>query len=207
MNARRPPPALRGFEHVHRYHDQQSGAWVARILPGEYYVTGNGEVVSTVLGSCVGACLWDPVAGIAGMNHFMLPETDGPLDWGSGATAATRYGSYAMECLINDMLRAGALRHRLEAKLFGGARMLRAGPDIGARNIEFVYRYLAAERLPILAEDLGGDRGRKVVLAGRTGKVRVRLVGESPETLARAESRLRSALRERSGGGDVELFT
>jgi chemotaxis protein CheD len=157
------PPVLPGFERLQRYWDPENKRWTAKVLPGEYYVTRSGEAITTVLGSCISACIRDPMLGVGGMNHFMLPE-DGP---GGGSTwldpaigLATRYGSYAMESLVNDLLKLGAARNRLEVKLFGGGKILTSMTDVGLRNIEFIHGYAQMEGYPIAAEDLGGTQPR-----------------------------------------------
>ena len=140
--------------------------YAAKILPGEYYVTMAGEIVTTVLGSCVSACVRDRMLGIGGMNHFMLPikGVEGETaEEKSLLSAATRYGNHAMEHLINDILRFGGSRDRLEFKVFGGGKVLSAVTDIGKRNIDFVREYLQAEQFTITSEDLGGIYPRKVV--------------------------------------------
>ena len=124
---------------------------------GEHYVTDDPHVMlSTILGSCVAMCLRDPGAGIGGMNHFMLPEGN----VGDGAPA--RYGSYAMELLINDVLKAGGRRDRLEAKLFGGGRMFDGLRDVGRANADFAERFLHDEGIPVVGGSLRGEGGRRV---------------------------------------------
>lgn len=196
-----------GFEHLHRIWESSLGLEAVRLSPGEYYIGSAGEIISTVLGSCVGACIRDPIVGIGGMNHFMLPDTAGEPNWGPKLTAATRYGSYAMEQLINGLLNRGARRDRLEAKLFGGAHVLVGASDVGARNIEFATNYLAAEGVAIAARDLGGEHGRRVLYFTQTGRARVRLLGnESRREVATSEQDYRSRITEEPVGGDVELF-
>lgn len=189
---------------VRRQVDPDCGCIAAKLLPGQFYVTG-GEAVVTVLGSCVAACIRDPVAGIGGMNHFMLPlrpdRHAGPL------SAATRYGNHAMECLINEVLRLGGRRPNLEAKVFGGARVLTMCSDIGRRNVAFVHAYLALEGVPIVAQDVGGEHPRKVIFFPREGLVRVRLLtrGRAEDPSAQERAYLRE-LQTRSVGGDIEIF-
>jgi chemotaxis protein CheD len=167
----------------------------------------------TVLGSCVAACIQDRTAGIGGMNHFMLPD-DG-ADAVQAASDSMRYGAYAMEVLINELIKAGGRRERFEAKVFGGAAVL-AGMttmNIGDRNSEFVRRYLALEKIRILAEDLQGGHPRKVAFMPRTGQVMVKKlrlqqdqgVAEREQALARqtAEARADRLARARER---VELF-
>lgn len=153
-----PPPArcLPGFEHLQRQWDSHAQRWTVRILPGEYYVTCEDEAITTVLGSCISACVRDPKRGVGGMNHFMLPEesTSGHNAWLDPAVGlATRYGSYAMESLVNDLLKLGADRRHLEVKLFGAGRILGVGTDVGARNISFIRRFVEMEGYAIAAED------------------------------------------------------
>src|SRR4051812_12738275 len=159
------PPVLPGFEQIQRFWEPDTQRWTVKILPGEYYVTRSDEAITTVLGSCISACIRDPVLRIGGMNHFMLPEDNSVREPGARAPVvlSTRYGSHAMESLINDLLKLGGLRQRFEIKVFGGGRVLTAMTDIGARNIDFVKDYLTLERLPISAQDVGGEQPRKVV--------------------------------------------
>lgn len=170
------PVMLPAFAHMQRFWDPQIDSWNVKILPGEYYVTRGEEAISTVLGSCISACVRDPVRNVGGMNHFMLPEdaSTGPNNWLDPAVGlATRYGSYAMESLINDLLKLGATRERLEIKVFGGGRVLSGVTDVGARNIAFVRSYLQLEGYRIAAEDLAGTTPRKVVYFPMTGRVKI----------------------------------
>jgi len=196
---------------MQRYWDPESSHWTVKILPGEYYVTRNDEAVATVLGSCVSACVRDPERNVGGMNHFMLPEdaTVGPNNWLDPAVGlATRYGSYAMESLINDLLKLGASRERLEIKLFGGGRILSGMTDVGGRNVEFVRNYMQIEGYRVSAEDLGGQQPRKVVYFPASGRVRMRkLRPVENRTISHHEQLyLASIGNKAAGGGDVELF-
>src|SRR5687767_8370950 len=111
-------PAEAGFDSIQRFWDTATAAWTAKILPGEYYVTRHDEIIATVLGSCISVCIRDPIAGVGGMNHFMLPEERVARDYKDPlAGLATRYGSHAMERLINDLLKLGAQRSRFEIKM------------------------------------------------------------------------------------------
>jgi chemotaxis protein CheD len=206
-----PPPVLPAFAHMQRYWDPESSHWTVKILPGEYYVTRNDEAVATVLGSCVSACVRDPDRNLGGMNHFMLPEdaTVGPNNWLDPAVGlATRYGSYAMESLINDLLKLGASRERLEIKLFGGGRILSGMTDVGGRNVEFVRNYMQIEGYRVSAEDLGGQQPRKVVYFPASGRVRMRkLRPVENRTISHHEQLYLASLGNKAaGGGDVELF-
>lgn len=188
------------------YYDTTFSIAAARILPGEYHVTRDDMMITTVLGSCVAACLRDPDTGIGGMNHFLLPDTNGNPD-SDGDSA--RYGSYAMEVLINQLIKLKANRHRLEAKVFGGARVL-AGLhqlDIGRRNADFVLDFLRAEKIPVMASDLEDTCPRKVAYFPRSGVVRMkRLVDAGSQKLARREQRYKAEFSQAPVAGEVELF-
>ena len=208
-SAAEPPAAVPGFEHFERHWDRENG-WTVKILPGEYYVSRGEEAISTVLGSCVSACVRDPQRGVGGMNHFMLPEDTavGPNEWLDPAVGlATRYGSYAMESLINDLLKLGAARERLEIKLFGGGQILAAMTDVGGRNIRFIRNYLTLEGYRVAAEDLGGTQPRKVVYFPVTGRARLRKLRPiENRIISRHEQLYLESLGRQSTGGDVELF-
>ncbi len=190
-------------DEVLRYRDPQFQVQAAKLLPTQYLVVDDGTALVTVLGSCIAACIRDPMLQIGGMNHFMLPEGN----IGDGAPA--RYGSYAMEMLINELLKRGAARKRLEAKVFGGANVLKGftSNPVGTRNTEFVRNYLQAERIPVVAEDLQGIHPRKVWFFPHTGKVMVhRLPHAHDAEVAAAESAVRARLSRTPVCGDVELF-
>jgi len=204
------PPIVPGFEQLQRFWEPDTQRWTVKILPGEYYVTRSDEAITTVLGSCVSACIRDPVLRIGGMNHFMLPEDNSVRDPHphSPVVLSTRYGSYAMESLINDLLKLGGLRERLEIKVFGGGRVLTAMTDIGARNIDFVRDYLNLERLPIDVQDVGGEQPRKVVYFPSEGKVRVRKLRPIENRgISDREKLYMDSLRSKDEGGDIELFS
>jgi chemotaxis protein CheD len=204
------PHAVSGFDKIQRYWDPALDHWNAKILPGEYYVTRNEEAITTVLVSCISACIRDPSAQVGGMNHFMLPE-DGSSGSGNRwldpvAGLATRYGSHAMESLINELLKLGASRARFEVKLFGAGRILASVTDVGARNIEFVHNYLRTEGLRCIAEDLGDIYPRRIAYFPATGKVKVRRLRPLEATaIAEAERKYMSDIGAKDGG-DVELF-
>jgi chemotaxis protein CheD len=209
--ARPEPPMLPAFAHMQRFWDPQLDSWNVKILPGEYYVTRGEEAVSTVLGSCISACIRDPVKNVGGMNHFMLPEdaSTGPNNWLDPAIGlATRYGSYAMESLVNDLLKLGAIRERLEIKVFGGGRVLSGMTDVGARNINFVRSYIELEGYRIAAEDLGGIQPRKVVYFPASGRVKMRRLRPVENRIISHHEKLYLASigSTAAGGGDVELF-
>jgi chemotaxis protein CheD len=210
VSVRNTTAAQATFDHIHRSRDRATGRWCARLLPGEYVVVTDDELVTTVLGSCVSACVRDPVLALGGMNHFMLPEdtTQGSSSWLNCATGlAHRYGSYAMESLINDLLKLGAHRNRLEVKLVGGGRILASMTDIGSRNVEFVRKWLATEGLPIAGEDVGGECPRRVLYEPATGRVSVtRLRRVRQRDVAQTERSYYSQLRNTPAENDVELF-
>ncbi len=144
------------------------------IIQGEYHVSSeHGVVISTVLGSCVAAAIRDPACGVGGMNHFLLPgESDEPL--------TRENGTYLMECLLNGLMRRGAEKSRMEAKLFGGACIVPGLSDVGAMNAVFAERYLSAAGIPIVARSLGGNNGRRVEYRPTVGDARVQLISDSP---------------------------
>jgi chemotaxis protein CheD len=172
-----------------------------KVLPGEYFVTGEDILVMTVLGSCISACIWDNKARLGGMNHFMLPE---------GEDGSGRYGSYAMELLLNEMFKLGARRETMQAKIFGGGAVM-AGfttMNVGERNTQFVFDYLAAERIPVVSQDVLDVHPRKVCFFPVTGKVLVkRLAHAHPEALV-VEERKGNAVNvaKSTAGGSVDLF-
>ena len=200
------------FAHMSSYWDPVQNVEVVRILAGEYYVTHCQEMITTVLGSCISACVRDKVANIGGMNHFMLPEESRPNGDGSsghrGLHADAAYGSYAMERLINCILKYGGRRENLEIKIFGGGRIMGGMTDIGLQNITFVRSYLRTEGLSIAAEDVGGDLPRRMAYLPATGKVLVKkLRNVRSETIIKQETAYRDDLRRpESKGGEVELF-
>ncbi|CAK0779031.1 putative chemoreceptor glutamine deamidase CheD [Gammaproteobacteria bacterium] len=196
-----------GIQHLapNLYLDRQFNCQAAKILPGEYYVTSRDMVLVTVLGSCIAACIRDPVLCIGGMNHFMLPESGGDPD--SVLSLSARYGAYAMELLINHLLKMGASRSRLEAKVFGAGRVLAGVTDVGARNTAFVLQYLDRERIRLLASDLGGVYPRKVYFFPDTGRVLVReLRTLHNNTLINRERAYSHAIDTVPIGGGAELF-
>ena len=207
MKQPKQPPALAGFQQINRYWDPRMHVWSAKILPGELYVSMHGEMVTTVLGSCVAACIRDKQKGIGGMNHFMLPvEGEHSHGWG-GDALETRYGNWAMEALINEILKRGGKRGHLEVKLFGGGAVLENMTDIGERNIDFVRSFLADEGLKIAAEDLGGKLPRKVLYFPDTGSCRVRRLNHvKNSTLYSREEAYAKKVSSASTDGSVELF-
>ena len=189
------------------YYDRTFDCDAAKILPGEYYFTPKDMLIVTVLGSCVAACIRDRVTGIGGMNHFMLPY--GGTDVDSPVSASMRYGTYAMEVLINELLKAGARRENLEAKVFGGGNVLRGfiAINVGERNAHFVRDYLRVENIRVVAEDLNDVHPRKVYFFPRSGKVLVKKLRQlNNNTLVNREQDYAGRLQSVSVAGDVDLF-
>ena len=175
-----------------------------RVLPGEYFVDTEDTLIVTTLGSCIAACLWDRDARIGGMNHFMLPD---------GAGDSGRYGSFAMEMLINQMMKRGASRLALEAKVFGGGQIIGgAGANstlnVGERNTAFVLDYLKAERIPVVSRDVLGPHPRKVCFLPASGKAMVKRLGQmnNDRLLAQERSAARQPTPQATGAGTVDLF-
>jgi chemotaxis protein CheD len=202
---------------VKRYWDPTRNQYAAKILPGEYYVTVESEVITTVLGSCISACVRDPVFGVGGMNHFMLPQSSGREhdSWtDSLVSASARYGNVAMEHLITDIQKFGGVRENLEVKITGGGKVLAIMSDVGRRNIQFVREYIRTEGLRLLAEDVGDVYPRKVLYDPRTGRVQVKKLRTlHNDTIFKREEQYMTRLVEppqRASqevfGGDVELF-
>jgi chemotaxis protein CheD len=197
------------------YFDNHFNRPGVKLLPNEFYTTREDMVLVTVLGSCVAACIHDRTAGIGGMNHFMLPDDGEPAQ---GASESMRYGAYAMEVLINELIKMGGRRERFEAKVFGGGAVL-AGMttiNIGDRNAEFVRRYLALEKIRIAAEDLQGAHPRKVAFMPATGQAMVKKlrltqepgVAEQEAALARQVAEARAARIARAQANErAEPFT
>ena len=179
------------------FYDSHFKSDAVKVLPGEYFVYGSDIVMTTTLGSCIATCLWDCDAGIGGMNHFMLPD---------GRSDSGRYGAYAMELLINELMKLGATRSRLEAKLFGGAQVIDGMRtlNIGEHNTDFAIRYLEAERIPVVSNDVRGPHPRKVCFVPASGKAMVkRLAAAHPDALVPLP---RAVLPADAGAGSVDLF-
>ncbi len=201
------PPALRGYEHIKRYWDHHYHSYMAKILPGEYYITSHDEVLTTVLGSCVAACIRDSVAGIGGMNHFMLPIHTSPNAWEqTKVNAATRYGNFAMEYVINEILKYGGKRQNLEVKIFGGGKIMSNMANIGQQNIDFIKQYIRIENLNLLAEDLGDVYPRKILFYPANGRVRVKKLRSMEQSILNRENAYLRNLEKQPIEGDVDLF-
>ena len=175
-----------------------------KVLPGEYFCYHEDLLIMTTLGSCIAACLWDRRARIGGMNHFLLPE-------GAGADTSGRYGSIAMELLINEMMKLGAHRSSLEAKVFGGGQVVSGmtSMHVGERNTTFVLDYLKAERIPVISKDVLGVYPRKVCFLPASGKAMVKRLAltHSHDALAVQEQiAAQKVTPTATNGGSVDLF-
>jgi len=189
-----------------RFFDAVNRVWMVKVFPGEFYVTAQpDEVLVTILGSCVSTCIRDPRTGIGGMNHFMLAQS-GSQSWG-GDPESTRYGNFAMEKLINELLKAGCRRESLEIKVFGGGNVTDTRNLIGTQNCAFVLDYLASEGLPVAAQDLGGQSPRRIHYYPASGRVVRRMLGGAETSaVAREEIAYAGRLKGRRIGGEIELF-
>jgi chemotaxis protein CheD len=176
------------------------------VVQGEQHVENDpNAMLTTILGSCIAACMWDPVRGIGGMNHFLLPGEDNQVpDLGSTGSSA-RYGVHAMELLVNALLRRGARRETLRAKLFGGARMIRGLTDIGELNASFAERFLQAESIPVAGGSLRGNQGRRIQFWPVSGRARQVLLRPETLTIFQTEYQV-SASKAPYQTGAVELF-
>ena len=198
LKARAPKPGEASFFYRDQHFKQDS----VKVLPGEYYVTQVDLMVVTVLGSCIAACIWDPKVRVGGMNHFRVPE-------GGGDTSG-RYGSYAMELLINEMIKLGARREWMQAKVFGGGQVMHSFTtmNVGERNTQFVLEYLQTERIAVISKDVLDIHPRKVCYFPATGKAMVkRLAHSHPDTLETQARRGNAAqVVSSTAGGSVDLF-
>ena len=188
------------------FYDPITASWTIKVLPGKFYITKRAdEVIVTVLGSCVSACIRDVQTGIGGMNHFML-ASDAAGHWG-GDQQSMRYGNFAMEKLINELIKAGCPRERMEVKVFGGGNVTDTKNQIGTQNAEFVLRYLEDEGLPCSAHDLGGPYPRRIQYFPSTGRVvRKLLIGGDRDLIVREESEYAKGLAAKPTAGAVQLF-
>ena len=208
VHARRlAPDADHVTSAIRRYRDPRFDAIAVKVFPGEHFVTADpDEMLVTILGSCVTACIRDPLVGVGGMNHFMLPEAMGG-GWDT-ASGSMRYGNVAMERLINDILIHGGIRQRLEIKVFGGGNVMKgATSNIGHRNADFVETYLMAENLPITAHHLRGNLPRRVHYFPSTGRVMLlELQRTEQEAVVRSEGLYKSKIQVEPVAGSAELF-
>lgn len=188
------------------YWDAHFNCQAVKVLPGEIFVHDEDILITTTLGSCVAACLWDRQRRVGGMNHFMLPESSG-LDGGNSAGC---YGAYAMELLINELLERGAARATLEAKVFGGGAVISGmtSIDVGERNTRFVIDYLHTERIPVVSRDVRGEYPRKVCFLPASGRAIVKRLAPAhlDALLEQERAAARQAVPQRIAGGTVDPF-
>lgn len=208
---RRPPNADSGAAgsagERRRYYDPVLKVNVVQVFQGDFFVsTREGEMLATVLGSCVAACIRDPVAAVGGMNHFLLPDKGGDTNPDLPFSASLRYGSYSMEQLINGILAAGGRRERLEVKIFGGANVLAGLRGIGHQNADFIERYLKAEGVKVTAADLRGNLPRKVQYFPSSGVARVKQIEDASAKTVFQRETAKKITAVQTQAGSIELF-
>ncbi len=204
-----PPIDTENFSHIRRMRDSRFPHEIASILPGEFFVSREPMIVYTVLGSCISACIRDPIAGVGGMNHFMLPAPKAFSSGDSWAGESTRYGSFAMEQLINEILKRGGSKSRLEIKLFGAGKIYDGHIDVGARNIEWVLHYLENEGYTLVKSDLGDVFPRKVYYFTDSGRVLMKKIERlKNQTIQEREHEYKRRLEseQAQSRADVTLF-
>lgn len=205
LQRRCEPPIADYFCSSKRFYDAKENITIVKIFAGDWYVsTASGEMISTILGSCVSACIRDPYIGVGGMNHFLLPGDDG-MD--SSHSAAARYGMFAMENLINGILKAGGCKDRLEIKVFGGGNVTSNSTRIGSKNAKFIRDFLHKEGVKIFSEDLEGNYPRRVHYYPDTGKVMMRILRRREDmVIVEEEDVYKHKITSIPLGGDIELF-
>ena len=189
------------------YFERDFGKNAVKILPGEFFVAAEDIVISTVLGSCVSACIWDRVAQIGGMNHFMLPGDDNATSDPIGL--AGRYGGFAMEQLINELIKRGARKPNLEAKVFGGGAVMRnfTTMNVGERNAQFVLDFLRTEGIRVASQDLNDVHPRRVAFFPASGRALCKKLAQADASLMAAEQQYTAKITTKADrGGDIELF-
>lgn len=195
---------LPGFENYQRYWSKRHDCYAVNVKPGEFYVTAQSEAITTLLGSCISACIRDPIAGIGGINHFILPAEGGSKFFDSDSA---RYGAYAMEQLINTLMKFGGSKSRMEVKITGGASLIKGCREIGAYNIQFVLDYIKKEGLKLLSSDVGGEQARHVVYLPQSGRLLVKKLNQTEtQPLSAEEARYQKQIKNSTIGGEVELF-
>ncbi|GIK84926.1 MAG: putative chemoreceptor glutamine deamidase CheD [Betaproteobacteria bacterium] len=189
-------------------YERDFGRNAVKVLPGEFFVSDEDIVITTVLGSCVAACIWDRHAGVGGMNHFMLPGGEVGTRDADPIGLAGRYGVFAMEQLINELIKRGGRKANFEAKVFGGGQVLRnmTSINIGERNAQFVEQFLRTEGIRIGARDLLDVHPRRVAFFPATGRALCKKLAQADASLVAAEQQYNAKLSAARVGGDVELF-
>jgi chemotaxis protein CheD len=197
---------IKGFEHYKKYYDNALKSDVVKISPGDYYITDQDEIITTVLGSCISACIRDVRMGIGGMNHFMIPircpHTSNPEQ-----DMDMRYGTYAMEHLINDIYKYGGMRKNLEIKLFGAGNVLVGSGNVGEKNIKFIRNFIHTEGYKITSENLGGNNPRKINYSPMTGRVMMKkLAATNISEIQMQEKMLQNKVENTIVAGEIDLF-
>lgn len=193
---------------TNHYFDRQFGISAVKILPGEYFVSNRDIMLVTTLGSCIAACIRDRTSGIGGINHFMLPDSG--ADSNAPASGPARYGTYAMELLINELIKLGARRSNLEAKVFGGGNVIKhmTVTKVGSRNAAFALDYLQTEGIPIVGKDLLDEFPRKVYFFPKTGRALIKKLRSlrNDTVIVRETDYAKRITSVKQVGGEVELF-
>lgn len=198
------PDILPGFEHINRYWNRSKNMYVAQIKVGEFYVTKKNEAITTLLGSCVAVCIREKVLKMGGMNHFMLPIASNGNEM---SIRTALYGDFAMESLMNEILKYGGKRENFEVKVFGGAYVLSMPSNIGEDNVKFVINYLHEENLNIISQDVGDIYPRNVVYYPYTGVAMVRkLISEPTYNVISEERKYLKSLKKNSGTEKIDIF-
>ena len=182
------------------YMDNHFRSEAVKVLPGEFFVHDEDILIMTTLGSCIAACLWDREKRVGGMNHFMLPE---------GTGDSGRYGSYAMDLLIGELVKRGANRSTMEAKVFGGGAVVEGmnSMNVGQRNTHFVMDYLRTERIPVVSKDVMEIYPRKVCFLPASGKAMVkRLAATHAETFIAQDRAAQQKIAAPAAAGSIDLF-
>ncbi|MEQ1705084.1 MAG: hypothetical protein ABL867_03825 [Rickettsiales bacterium] len=205
LQNRTEPPIKEYFHSSKRYYDSKEKITVVKIFAGDWHVsTSEDEMISTILGSCISACIRDPYIGVGGMNHFLLPSSD---EVDSTHSDAARYGLFAMESLINGIMKAGGHKDRLEIKVFGGGNVTNNSARIGSKNAKFIRDFLYNEGFRKFSEDLEGEHPRRVHYYPSTGKVMMRLLRRSEDmVVAEEEAIYERKIISKPIINDIELF-
>lgn len=198
-----PPKALRGFEGMKLFWEPRWERYAVKVKPGEFYVSDSDIVITTVLGSCISACIFDTQTQMGGLNHFMLPEGT----QGEDLYRSSRYGLFAMEQLVNELMKHGCQRENMQIKLTGGGDMMGGMTSIGQQNIDFILQYIKDEGLSVLAKDLGGDQARRVAYFPTEGRMLVnKLDHRDDQRLIEEERSYNVDVDQHLDDSDVELF-
>ena len=194
-------PQYPEFRHVRQFWMPKRKRVAVKVVAGDYYVSSQDEVICTVLGSCVSTCIRDTTIGVGGINHFLLPDADCDI-----LSSSNRYGVFAMEQLINAIIKYGGQRENFEIKVVGGGNMMAGANDIGQRNIAFVQQFLKTEGLAVSALDVGGLQARRIQYIAKTGQLMVQKLKDSnnERTMALELENQRSIQQQTND--DIELF-